>query len=533
MVVGLQGDIDAWNPYTTRDATAAGILDLLYPRLLQETGSGQPGSEFEPWLAESWQFSADRLTVTFSLRRDARWSEGTPVTCDDVRFTYEAQTSEALAWPGIFEKQRIDSVDCPDPHTAVFRFAEAHADQLVDINDDAIVPRSYGDVPLDEWAATPWEERFVSCGPFRLDSVLPGQEAILSRDPDWWGETYLDRVVLRVYPESTGVLARLLDGEVDLLGKVAPLRAAEVAAREDLRLLELPSLSYTFLGWNTLEPDAYLADRRRRGCASDSACAEDEEDIRRLQRSNPHPILADPRIRLALSLAIDREDLVQGLWVGHARAGSSPVVSALWAHDSTSALPYDPNRAARLLDEAGWHERNGDGLRTREGLAFELSVIVNSTNDVRRDALDRVAASLERIGVRLVPEPLPRRAFATRARDKNFDAVLSGWWAGTRIQPQNLLHTRVAVGRGNNLVSWSTTASDALLDRAEAAPTRELALPLWREWQQLFREEQPLTILYEERRLVGMNRRVQGPSPPFLNPYLGLREWWIGTAASD
>jgi len=530
LVVAVLADVDSWNPYTTHDATSAAIVDLLYPRLLHETGSG-----FEPWLASSWEFSVDRRTLTFHLEPDAVWSDGTPVRCDDVAFTYRAQVSDELAWPGMFIKQRIEEMDCPDAHTAVFRFAEAYPDQLIDVNDNAIVPAVYGEVPLADWSSTVWEGRIVTSGPFRLAQVRPGQEAVLERDAAWWGDADapLDRVVFRIYPEATGALPRLLDGEVDMLNGVPPLRAADVRADATLRLLELPSLSYTFLGWNVLERGAYLADRRARGCRADTGCPEEAADIIRLQREQPHPVLSDPKVRTALTLGIDRQDIVDGLWAGHARVGSSPVVSALWAHDPATALPFDPQRAAALLDEAGWRDGDGDGVREHEERLLELGVIVNAENRLRRDALERVVASLASIGVRLVPEPLPRREFVTRARDKDFDVALSGWSAGTRVQPQNHLHTRSAVNRGNNLGSWSTPVSDVWLDAAAAAVDRDAALVVWREWQQIFKREQPITILYEERRLVGLSGRIRGPDPPFLDPLQNIHEWWLVDAAGS
>ena len=122
LVVGLLGDVDSWNPYTTHDATAAGILDLLYPRLLLETGGQAGRPSFEPWLAHSWEFSSDGRELTFHLRPQAVWSDGSPVSCSDVRFTYQAQLDDALAWSGSFIKGRLTHIDCPDPHTAVFRY---------------------------------------------------------------------------------------------------------------------------------------------------------------------------------------------------------------------------------------------------------------------------------------------------------------------------------------------------------------------------------------------------------------------------
>jgi peptide/nickel transport system substrate-binding protein len=528
-IVAMRGDVDSWNPYVSDDAASESVLELVYPRLVRETGFGGSASSFEPWLAASWDASDDGLELTFHLRPDARWSDGHAVTCDDVRFTWKAQMDEALAWPGAFLKARIVDVTCRDPRTVAFRFSEAYADQMLDANDDAVVPAAYGAVPFDAWAGTRWEERPVTCGPFKPVSVTAGQEAVIVRDPMWWGahEVGLDRVVLRVLPDQAAGFLRFLDGDVDLLPKVPPLRAAAVRAEAGFELIELPSLSYTFIGWNVLEPGSYLADRRARGCRGEARCPESEDDITRLQRTKPHAVLADARVRRALTLGIDRGDIVDGVWKGHAVEGSSPIPSALWAHNPSTALRFDPAEAARLLDEAGFTGRDAAGVRTGSGRRLELRVLLNADNATRRDAFDRAATSLARLGVKLVPDAVPRAEFNARARDKAYDAVLSGWSAGTRIEPQSILSLHAALNRGNGLTSWSTPASEELLARASRAATREEARPLWLRWQAVFRDEQPYTILYEERMLTGRGPRLRGDTGPVLDPLQSLHRWRI------
>ncbi len=533
LVVALRGEIDAWNPYTAGQAAAANVLELLYPRLVRERfGAGEEG--LVPWAARSWSFSPDRRTLTLALDPGARWSDGRPLGCEDVAFTLAIQRDEGLAWDGAFLKQAIEAVECPDPKTAVVRFARPSAYQLLDANDDALVPLAYRDVPPSKWAETKWESRIVTAGPFRLESVKPGQEAVLARDPRFWvaGRPYLDRVVFRIYPDAAAALAAFEAGEVDVLDKVPPLRAAALAARPGRSIVEIPSLAYTFVAWNVLEPTAYAADREARGCGRQKGCDESADDVRRLQRAHPHPALADPRVRRALTLAADREDIVRGVLGGYGRVGVSPVVSALEpAFDPSTVLPFDPLLAARLLDEAGWTDHDGDGVREQGDRRLELTVIADAENGARRDALERMAASLARVGVKLVPLPLPRADFLARARDKRFDGVISGWRAGSRVEPQAILHSSAAAGRGNNLGAWSTPASDALLDRASSAPSLAEAVPLWRQWQAIFRDEQPYTVLYEERTLVGLSARVHGATPSPLNPYDGLENWWLAPAA--
>lgn len=532
LVVGLPGEVHSWNPYTSESALSAPIMDLLYPRLVTER-IGDEGLSFEPALARRWEVVDGGRTLVVDLREDARWSDGSALTCEDLTFTLEAQRSDALAWPGVYLKERIERLECEGPHRARVRFSESYPEQLLDLNDDALVPRAYESLPFETWRSTAWEELFVGSGPFLLDEVTSGQGARLVRNDTWWGgETRLEEVVLRTYPDRESALRALLAGGIDVLTAVPPSDARRVEDAPQVELVELPSFTYSAIVWNVLEPGAYTQDRRARACDSEKGCDETVEDIRRLQGERAHPILADARVRRAITLASDRQDLVDGLWMGRARVGGSPIVSALAEHDPASVLPFDPSAAEALLDEAGWSQRDAEGVRVRGGTRLEISVIVNAGNTTRVSALERLASGLERVGISLQVEALPRREFGRRARARDFDGLILGWRAGTRVEPQAILHTRAALDLGNNFGSWSTEESDRLMDEASGERDPLARLELWRAWQALFREEQPMCVLYEERQLVGIASRVRDAAPSPLNPLADLHRWWVDDARS-
>lgn len=531
VVVATLSDPDSWTPYTTRRSSTADLLDVLYPRLVREDAAA-PGETFEPWLAKSWSFSEDRRRLTFELRADARWSDGSPVTCDDVRFTFDVQTDEALGWAGARYKERIEGVDCPRPSVAVFRFSEAYPDQLLDANDNAIVPRAYGDVPVADWRATPWQDRLVTCGPYRVAESRPGQQVVLERDPRWWDADAVgpDRVVLRQYPDQTSAFRAFLAGDLSVLPGMTATQFDRASTEPHLRVSAVPSLSYTFIAWNVVSPDAYAADRARRDCTE--GCAESADDIRRLQRRHPHPILASSAVRRALTLSIDRVDLVDGLWRGGARVTDSPIISTLWAHREQPAWRFDPAAARELLDEAGWIDTDGDGTRDRDGRPLRLRIATYSGHPLRVDTLERVAESLAAVGVDVEVVLAGRAEFVRNAWDRSYDGVLSGWRAGTRVEPHLLFHTEAAVDRGNNLGGWSTPESDALLERGSRASTRAEARDAWTAWQELFRKELPYTMLYEQGRWIGFSRDVVGPDPDPLNLLADLHRWRVAQRGS-
>lgn len=528
LVVAITGDVTSWNPYTATDATSLALMNLLYPRLFHEEWT-ESGPVLRPWLAESFRFDETGTVLSIALRDDARWSDGSPVTCGDVVFTYEAQIDPALAWGGSYLKERIRGVACDEQGGVRVFYSEAYPEALLDLNDDAIVPRAYAAVPLDAWRTTAWETRFIGCGPYAVARVAPGQEAVLARNPLFWADraTTIDGLVLRVFPDRALALGQLLQGGVDVVAGVPPQDAERVAASPRAKLHDVPSFGWTSIVWNALAPGAYGADRERRGCDREGGCPETADDIQRLQREAPHPALTDARVRRALTLATDREDIVRGLWRGYAKVAHGPIVSALAEHDPEAALPHDIDTARALLAEAGYRDADGDGVVERDGRPLVLRVAVNADNVVRKDVLARVSAGVARAGIRLEIDALPRAELARRARARDFDGLMIGWRAGTRVEPQATLHTRAALDEGQNHGTWSTAASDALMDRAARLTDAEERREAWRAWQRLFRDEQPYLPLYEERSLVAVSARVVRATPSPLDPLAGVERWTL------
>ena len=204
LVVGSTVDADAWNEYVSQQTFAINLLRRIYARLAQEQGdaSEHPPS-FEPLLATSWSFSADGLTLTFKLR-DATWSDGTPLTAGDVRFTWTAQTSPEVGWTGASFKERIKDVEVVDPHTVAFRFDRAYPEMLADAIEGGILPEHvFGRVPFAGWRTNDWSQVRIGSGPFLLESWRPGEEIVLVRNPRYVNSDrpLLDKVVVRIVPD--------------------------------------------------------------------------------------------------------------------------------------------------------------------------------------------------------------------------------------------------------------------------------------------------------------------------------------------
>lgn len=509
--VRLPASPDSWNPYLTRNAASANVLDVVYPRLLE-----QRGAQFVPALARAWSFDATRRALDLELDPHARWSDGTPVVCADVAFTLEAQQSEQVAWPGRDSKRRIVGVECPSPKEVRFRFDTAYPDALVDAVDGPILPVAYADIPFDAWSSTSWRERVLTAGPFRLAEVVPDQRIVLERDPGYRGDAArLDTVVFLIHPDTERAAAMVASGEIDVMIGVPAARVPALENAERVRLLSLDSRSYLFLGWNQLEANAYVDDRRERVCAE--SCEESEADLRRLAVERPHPALTDPAVRRALTQAIDRRGLLDAVWSGRGRTLDLPLPADARIRTLDEGVAFDPEAARERL----------------AGRELQLELIVYAGNARMVEVAEIVRANLAEVGVQLEILALPRAEFVRRAWDKQFDAVLSAWRMGSRVEPQLLFHTRAAVERGNNLIGWSRPQWDALFDEARSAVEHEQLERLWLRWQRWFLDELPYTILVEPANVMAVRSDLAGLDPSALAPFRAIDRWHLTRSQVD
>ncbi len=193
------------------------VLSAMFLRLLAEQPDFQEHPPtFAPQLARSWDFSPDRLALTFHLRDDVQWSDGVPVTAEDVRFTWQAQTSEEVGWPNSYLKESIREVEVVAPHTVRFRFDHAYPTQLLDANEGFILPaHAWKQLPFAKWPESgDWfREHLVVAGPFTLERWKPQEEVVLRKNPRYFeaGKPRLERVVFRIVPDDTARLQELLE----------------------------------------------------------------------------------------------------------------------------------------------------------------------------------------------------------------------------------------------------------------------------------------------------------------------------------
>lgn len=497
-VIASSVDLGGINELTlTATAVTDEILFRLFLHLVEEQPDYQKHPPtFNPQLAQSWEWSADHKALTFHLR-EAVWSDGVPVTAEDVRWTWQAQIHPAVGWTSSFMKRSIRDVEVVDPRTVRFHFHQASARQMLDANEGVILPKHvWSQLPFDQWRArSDWfRDHLVTNGPFLLESWTPQQEVVLKRNPRYYvpGLPKLERVVLRLIPDQGNQVTQLLSGQVDFVPSLLPGDAERVRKSPDLNLVPIWYRSYVAIVWN-----------------------------------NARPLFADRDVRRALTLAIDRQALIDTLWGPYARASSSPIVQDAWAYDpKIRPWPYDPAEARRILASKGWKDSDGDGWIDRDGKPFSFELTTNAGNQPRVDALVMIQEQLKRVGIQAQPKVLEFHTLV-QANDRGaYDGTLTGISMDTSLDLRYGYHS-ASIQTGDNFSRYSNPEIDRLIDAASAQLDVRRSLPYLLQIQEILHQDQPLTFLWESQRLLGFNRRIRDARPSSLSLFANLEEWHI------
>ena len=474
------------------------VLRLMFLQLLQEQPDfDQHPPTFAPELAEQWAWSADGKILTLSLRQDVRWTNGAPVTAADVEWTWLAQTHEDVAWGHADAKDNIAAVEALDDYTVRVTYHERNVTQLADLNEGVILPRlAWSELPFADWRQNgDWFlDNLVTNGPFALESWDRQQQIVLSRNDDYYlsERPLLDAIVFRIVPQKVSQVGHLLSGEAQFVDHVPASEAARISERHDLEVLTYWASQYNFICWNTTRE-----------------------------------LFADAEMRRALTMAIDRQALIDALWFGHARVATSPIPSSIWAHNSEiQPWPYDPRAARTIFEDRGWEDTDDDGLLDLEGrpLAFEL--ITNTSSAVRVDAAVMIQEQLRRVGIRLEIQRLEFNTLIEISLAHDFDAMLSGWTIDTSLDLDYAFHSE-SIEDGYNFGGFSDPEVDRLLDEVRDLDTPEKQGRKLAEIQAILHQRQPYTFLWEPQRLTGTAIRLRDAQPNALDPFFGIDDWWL------
>ena len=489
LVVGITTDLDSMLPPVSNAAGAGDVYGLVYWYLMR---SEADFINFRPGLADSFTFSEDSLQVTFHIHPGITWHDGQPFTAEDVVFAHEVCRAPEINWSAVSWLDHITNVEAVDSLTVRFTYDERYMYQVVDANVCYPLPEHIlGDVPFGEMANHPIARVPVGNGPFRFVSWNAGQEVVLEANTDFaLGRPHLNRITFRIVPDATNLATQIQNGDVDLWPRFTPPSFyPQFNSDPELVVHSYPGRSYTYLAWNTQDP-----------------------------------LFQDKRVRQALTLATNRQEIVDALIYGQGQVGTQPLISTIWAHDpSIQPYPFDPDSAMALLEAAGWTDADGDGVREKDGQRLAFSMKTNNDNRLRVDIATVLQQQLRAVGADVRPEPLEFNQFIEELLAKDFQAAVGGWVVGIKAE------LTPTFGRGElfNFVSADNDELQRLIVEAELTRDMQAAKALWSRAQRIVVDEAYYSFLFQLNDLHAIDSRFQNVDMNAYGWSFNIEEWYV------
>jgi len=519
IIVGVPADVATINPLFAFDVQEGHLLDLMYLKPFKETWNDSLGMiEFSPMLVENYIVNKDSNFVTLKLRDNLKWSDGKPITVDDIIFSFD-----------IFSDPKVNSrlfglfnnFYCSDDlHIDVEKTFRKNSDKsitiffkdyldfsLLDIN-HAIIPKHlYDGIKREDVATSELNFKPISSGPYKLYKWERDQKIHLKADSLCYlfNDENIQDIIFKIIPDEFSLLTQLKNGEVDLVDDVEAEKIKELENTEKLKIGSIKGRNFDYVGWNNIDPDAFAK-----------------------KEFKPNKFFGSSKVRKALSLAINRNEIFQSIVGKYGEIYDSPIspIFKSYSDESLNKVEYNPAEAKQILAEEGWKDLNGDGIIEKGNQKFSFKIYSNTGDPTREYSATIIKNNLKEIGVDAEIIFVEKSELIDGLINKKYDAFLSGW---TIQIPLNLDNYRNPKSENAmfNFVSYFDERVDKYLEDLKPSDSEEKRIAIYKNVSNIFRETTPATILFWSDNIIAYNKRIGNITFSPLGLFTNAWEWRI------
>ena len=514
IVVGISADVQSFNSLFAFSYEESAIAEILYPSLLDFRWNDKKG-ELDPYpmIAKSWQWAEDSLSVRFFLKDDIFWSDGNKLTAYDVVFSYDVFSDPEVQSRlyGIFDQLFTESGGHIDvektfkvisPYEFEIHFPENSVPDLVKIVVPVIPEHIFKDISRDQLASHESNFNPVSSGAFKFKKWDKNQTIILEADSNSFlftsGQTA--ELVFKIVPDYTSRILQLKKGDIDLLELVKVEDMDELKAEKKLEVVNLIGREYDYVGWNNVDLN---------------------------ETSKPHKLFGSSNVRKALSMAINRKEILDEYLLEQGELAASPVSPIFKSAFNYKVKPYEfsPDEAKKLLSLEGWKDEDKNGILEKGKEEFKFKMYYPVGNPLREYVAVVIKNNLKSIGIEITTEKMELGAFINNVYERKLDSWMAGWGVPIPLdlKPYWYSDPNVAV---LNFQSYSNSEVDKILDQLETKLSSERKNELIKELQKIIHQDEPVTFLYWTPNIIVYNTRIKNLR---ITPYGVLVHCWEWT----
>jgi len=494
MVDASIGDASNLIPMIAGDASSHDIAGQLYLALLKYDRN----LDLTGQLAESWEISNDKLSITFRLKKNLKWTDGEPFTSADCAFTLTLIQDDHTQSAYKSDYAKVVRFETPDSLTFRVFYSEPYSPALSTWSSLAMLPKHVFKNE-DIMNTTLSRQPKATIGPYTL-ADWQGQQSILMRaNPSYFdGDVWISERLTRIVPDSATQFLELTAGNIDSMG-LTPIQYSRLfetkpALKANYNRYKYLNFVYNYLGFNlTRKP------------------------------------FDNPKVRQALAFAIDRQELVDGVLLGLGETIATPYKPGThWVNKKLKPRPYNAEKAQALLAQAGWHDSDGDGILDRDGKPFSFTILTNNGNKQRADSATIIQHRLKEVGIKVNVRLVEWSSFIENfINQRNFEALLLGWSLTPDPDQYSIWHSSQTGTRQFNFLTYNNPK----VDDALVAATRTFDKAERKKYYDIVQEEiyndVPMIFLYAPYSLPVMHKRIYGVDPAPAGIGHNSERWYI------
>ena len=492
IIMAVIGEPSNLIPPLASDSASHDVAELLYVSPLRY----DKDIKLECFAAERYEVLEDGKLLKFWLKPGIRWTDGVELTAEDVEFTYKLMIDPKTPTAYAEDYKAVASFTVTGKYSFEVRYDRPFARALVTWA-GSILPKHL--LAGQDLMNTRYSREPVGAGPYKLTSWEPGRKLVLTVNKDYFeGRPYIDQVVYRIIPDAATMFLELKAGGIDMMALTPQQYLYQTngpAWDADWRKFKYLSFAYTYLGYNLKSP-----------------------------------FFSDVRVRRALAHAVNKEDVVKGALLGLGVPTIGPYKPGTWMYDENiEDYAYDPALAKKLLAEAGWVDRNGDGaLEDASGRPFAFTILTNQGNDQRIKSATIIQSQLAALGIKVEIRTVEWASFIKEFVDKgNFDALILGWTITQDPDAFDVWHGSRAVPGGLNFVGFQNAEADALLEKGRETVDQAARKKIYDAFQEILHRDQPYLFLYVPYALPILSSRFQNVAAAPAGITYNFTKWWV------
>lgn len=493
LVVGMAAPKGEFLPGYASTTYDQYVVDLVFAGMVGNNEDGEPTKE----VAENWEISEDNKTYTFTLKKGIKFSNGEELTAKDVEFTYMMLADPKYDGPrsghvdGLVgyeeynkgDAKTIEGIKVIDDYKISFTNKEVDATAIWNFG-MGILPKSvYGFEKGDIQKVKDQLAKPVGAGPYKFEHFKPAQEVKVVKNDGYYKDApKIPNIVMKVTTKQTEI-QELVSGSVDLIERINGTQEniQQLTQAGFMDLHQYKANSYGYIGLN-----------------------------------HESPKLKEKEVRQALTYGLNRQALVDAFYQGNAEIMNTHITPSSWAYNPEvkDAYKYDPDKANKILDDAGWKDTNGNGVRDKDGVELEISWLTYTGSKYVETLTPIVIDSWKKIGVKVTPELMEFASMADKVRNaRDFEMFNMAWSLAIDPDPSKIFAIEQNKPGGYNSTRWVNEKADKILKEAKTTMDQAKRKELYGEWQKLFVEDLPYICLDISKELSSSNSRVENYRP--------------------